>query len=387
MSDGQMLLNVGNPWDIDLLDHIIQWNQKHDMVRVNEMYGTTLDLNVFGNARTPSRLQGVSKTTVSEIIRNGIAEGISFSLCMNASCVGDPEEFVKRWTALGKQYLDAVCHLGFSSIIIAHPLVLEMVVDTSYKMGINGLINLHWSTIPNTFQIPQILHFADEYGITKATVPLWRNRDFVWLNMANQVLHNARKAHSEDLANPDYKRPVELELLANEFCHLGFGDCEGVFRQSCYQMSSHGGKTNSVYPQSICTKLRMKDPTAWIKAKFILPQWMRRYALKTGISRFKITGRTHPAMFLKRILPYYYREFFSGNLLELWAHLETIEKSDFDSAQRDVLSKVNLPVIIENNQKWNDFLDHFIQISPSCDVDCGINCHYCDGVYLRMRGL
>jgi len=168
------------------------------------------------------------------------------------------------------------------------------------------------------------------------------------------------------------EKKIEVELIANEFCYLNKANCEGLFRKSCYDMSSHaeGDDTSTKYPQEICTRLRESDPVNWLRAKWIIPEMMKMYN-RFGINHFKLTGRTHPSEFLMKIIPWYMNQKSEGHLLELWPHLQTIEAANFDSTQEKTLSR--LPKIPNNDQ----MLEFCRQVLKYCRNNC-IDCRICE---------
>ena len=116
----------------------------------------------------------------------------------------------------------------------------------------------------------------------------------------------------------------------------------------------------------------MKNPVAWLSACFILPQHLRFYKKETGISNFKITGRTNPVEYVTFLIETYLSENYQSELLKLWVDPGkptglTIEK------------EVNITASELENvgffEKW------FSNMYPPCDFSCGTFCNWCKDKY------
>ena len=168
---------------------------------------------------------------------------------------------------------------------------------------------------------------------------------------------------------------ISCSLLSNEACIYG---C--TYRRDCYNLSSHSSSRSeelfSFYPFRRCNMLRMNDPSEWLKARMILPQWMAIYKKETGISNFKTAFRTHPEEVAIPILKAYMSQSFSGNLCALWptiAHLgNTPEPQEVTYISCDKLDKIG-------------FLDKWLKGKDACsNMLCG-DCHYCQDAYEECR--
>lgn len=112
-------------------------------------------------------------------------------------------------------------------------------------------------------------------------------------------------------------------------------------------------------------------------AKFILPQWMNAYQSLTGVSTFKVTGRTHPASFIDYIGKTYLSGKAKGNLLALWGMLEaTYENVDQQEEHRKALESRYPYIPVEEVAMRHSFM------SSSCNSsDCGMSCKRCKQLY------
>jgi len=122
---------------------------------------------------------------------------------------------------------------------------------------------------------------------------------------------------------------------------------------------------------SRCVASRTESPSSWLKAPFILPQWMSIYQ-EVGVHNFKVTGRTHPTDYIKSTVQSYLNRLYEGNLLGLWAQLESIWEGQ--EGQEQALEALDIPV-----ELLDKFLSFFVNRKDSCSRrSCGIGCRYCD---------
>jgi hypothetical protein len=167
--------------------------------------------------------------------------------------------------------------------------------------------------------------------------------------------------------------------MVNEFCMIGNAYCEGILRQSCYLVHCTGGNENKYFdnfPMGNCMKTRDRMGSSWLKARFVLPQDMKRYQ-NIGINHFKITGRTHPTKYCLFLAEQYMNQRFDGNLLELWIHLQNIGKKEVqysDQMPFDIPCK-HLDLFMD---KW------FKNPTFKCDENCGTTCNYCDQLFDKI---
>ena len=79
---------------------------------------------------------------------------------------------------------------------------------------------------------------------------------------------------------------------------------------------------DSNYPFDLCTQKRAENPILWIKAPFILPEWLKLYNEQFGITSFKITGRTHPINSILKTIEMYLSQKTDSlmSIEELWGY-------------------------------------------------------------------
>ncbi len=355
-----ILLNVGSNWDPELLEGIRQFKMRswhtYDGIKLFSLYGSIPD-NPWGTARPSNRLRKSSLDSFSNMCDLAHDMDIKVNYTLNASCFGSLSIFKPGPDhQYAMDYLKAIDEI-VDMYTVAHPLMLDLLCKFSSKP-------IEISVIMNMRTMGQMRWAKTRWpNVNKVCIALDRNRDIGWLSAA---------------AACSPKIP-EIELLANEFCSIGGHPCQGLLRTSCYQCHSHNvGNAADGYPMNICTASRWEEPSSWLKAKFILPQWMRKYRDKTGVRNFKITGRTHPTEYILKMADAYMRQQYDENILGLWAQLETIWKGF--KVQDDMADSVNIPASLVD---YHAFIDHwFGDMRLKCsDMFCGVKCKYCDGVY------
>lgn len=304
-----IMLNVGNCWDWDFLDKLIELNStvgSETGIRVTSLYGSLPWISF--SARSTDRLPGFPsgkdrRGDLKNYIRYAQGNGMVIRYTLNQSCIGPMQEFQDYSKKLIKsvQFLE---EMDVHQYTITSPLLMELVKEV-YRTG----VYLEVSTICEVDSVEKLERWR-KIGATGLCLKLDANRD-------PQILSSlAAYCRTNDMG---------LDLLANEFCLFG---CP--WRAECYNLSSHDSKRGpfEYYPFRRCQQVRLGDPSEWVKARFILPQWMRIYEERYGINEFKITGRTHPPEVILPIVEKYMRGKADGNLLSLWPSISRLGKTD-----------------------------------------------------------
>ena len=169
---------------------------------------------------------------------------------------------------------------------------------------------------------------------------------------------------------------IEVSILANEACLF-----RCPWRRECYNLSSHNSERAEelfgYYPFRRCTEVRLEQPVEWLKSRLVLPQWMKIYQEKTGVSWFKIAFRTHPKETALPMLRAYMEQEFHGSLLELWPTITHLGKT---SEPRDT-KYIGVDAI-----EAEHFLEHFIEHEGTCSYMACKDCRYCNKVYQMIAG-
>lgn len=347
-------LNVGINFSQEHVDTVIKNNElySNEFVKIEYVYGSPGKGNRFGSVR-PSERETESKLLD---FRNRVVDlkdcGIKTNLTFNSlyphlkGNLSDENIFDSKNAREELDYLLKSIEGYVENLIVAHPFIIDYIHDNDLNFGIVT------STIMNIHSLPQMMWIAENWPkVVRVCPALWKNRDGIWLKTANRI--------------------IPLELLANEFCSIGGVECEGIYRQACYLSQSMDVKNWNPMCER-CIGSRRGNMEAWLKARFILPQWMSRYESAFDIEHFKITGRTHSTKFVDFISSTYLKEDFDGNLLELWGHLQaTLNKDDWTSEQLNAIADVNIPV---------KAIDHLWSKFIHCHENSCFSCSYCKAV-------
>ncbi len=329
--------------------------------KLTDVYGSPGEANPFGSVRKYGRETMVIEETFKNrltLLRNSF--GIKINLAFNSvlphkkhgwlssNCFRNPSvskdivEYVKTWGPLVDYW------------ILASPLLVELFHKNRKYLGDP---NISISTIMNVHSLPQVKWIAEHWPLVKKICPaLWRNRDMQWLTNCNAI--------------------IPFELLVNEFCSIDGVECEGLYRQACY-LSQSVEATHWNPMETCCIASRQRTPWSWLQARYILPQWLDEYENRTGIDRYKITGRTHKADYIIKMGKAYLDGDFDGNLLELWGQLQaTLHKDDWEHEQKSAEQAVNIPT---------SMIPHFQEQYYNCCIDdCGVYCRRCEYLYKRI---
>lgn len=351
-----MNLNVGCNFSNEHVNAIVElcaYQLPKANTTITEVYGSPGKLNPLGSVRPRFREKDIeSKVFIKNVktLRNlGIKINLTLNSLLPTMIIKDniyyPKGFYRdsivvealaNFLDIFGRYIDA--------IIVSHPSLIDL-LHTSPKLEKDIII----STIMNVHSTAQVVWIKNNWPkVKRICTALWRNRDFDWLNEVNKI--------------------INVELLVNEFCSIGGVECEGLFRQACYLSQSINSAWNPMTTR--CISSRRTHPESWLMAKFILPQWIRKYKEITGIDYYKITGRTHNAQFLLKIYKMYIDEIADCNLLELWGHLEaTLDPLSWYKQQRAAVDIINIPT---------KEVDRLFEIFRRCNSnDCGYKCQFC----------
>jgi len=277
--------------------------------------------------------------------------------------MGSKNEIIRAAPQI-KDYIKFLVDSGVQTITVSLPLMAELIRDVDSHIGIEV------STIAHVETVTQIKLWKERYGVTKLCGSLAKNRDI-----------NFIRAESEYCST----HGITLTLLANEFCEYAIetptcvsaSSC--IYRDHCYQLHSIGysqfDHLPRDYPMGECIQGRRSGGAVWLKANFIRPEDICFYN-QIGINHFKITGRTGSTNYIASVVNAYLNKKYSGNLLALWKHLETIPLDDE--------SEYPLQCYI-SNQKLNGFLDFWFNNPQHICANevCGETCRYCDEFYQR----
>jgi len=315
-------LMVPNKFDNNLLSKYVGLNDEHKDIKITEQYGSIPGIDPIGSARENKRLPKITTNQLEEYVKLSNHNEILCSWTINSSCFGTLKDLKKAEKALKEsiEYLDGI---GIGRYIIAHPLIISLVKQWSNTP-------IECSTIAHIETVSQVEEIID-MGCDKVCMSLNINRN-------------------PDILNELRQYPIITELMATEMCNF---NC--IQRRFHYALQSHQTEVEEdycKYPYNYCTRLKNYNIVNWIKAPFILPQWMEIYNELFGINNFKITGRTFPSEVIYPVVKAYMDKNYEGNLLELWTPLEYIGKEN-------ECKKPN--VYIDTKFLDKKFIMHFLQ--------------------------
>ncbi len=352
-------LNIGNTWDYALLEGIRAIHDKYETsVRVTELYGSIAQ-DPLGSARPDYRLP--TKTTEDLVLYTHEAHkmGLQVNFTANVPCTGTLADLERRLTSI-RNHLRFLEDLGVDRITVSHPLLMEIVTqETSIPIEV--------STICHVNSISEIKFYATEFQVDRICMNIYRNRDIGFLRDAQGLAESLN---------------IKLELIVNEFCNTNGSPC--VYRSSCFNLHGHQGNQEKLfdnYPFGRCIKHRT-NPVNWLQARFILPEDLDRYRERTGITRFKVTGRTHPTVHLLKIVECYVRQKSPKNLLDLWIHLENIGRHYDDYEKEPPLYIPTDPLITAS------FTDKWFMRDFRCSEECNRlkrPCTHCHDVWSKIQ--
>lgn len=358
MNAMQNHLKIGSNFDYLLIDKIKEINDKHTETIIDEVYGSRRESAMLV-ARPAFRLPDIDRKDFCKYVRQLKNAGISFNYTLNSSYLGSKEEIQKNEGSI-LEYISFLSGSGVDIITVTLPLMAEFIRSIDKRIGIEI------STIAHIDTVTQVAIWRERYGICKVCGNLYKNREVKFL---------------KSLADYCNTNNIVLSVMVNEFCGNGLSEKSGVsnciYRDHCYSLHSIGyNREDRIfcdYPMGRCIQSRVKA-TDWLKMHFIRPEDLKLYNT-IGINHFKITGRTGSTNYILKVAEAYADEYFDGNLLELWKHLETIGSAKDDSTF--------MPSYYIDNRKLDNFLNFWFEneIHSCANEECGVSCNYCENFY------
>ena len=338
-------LNCGNLWDMEFLDTIANWNEEFkDTIQVKALFGSVAGLTP--TARSVDRLPFLSTTDTIKYVDRATSYGIAIRYTLNQSCIGAVQDFKHKWESSLKRNIQSLHDVGVREWTITSPLLVELVREL----------------LPNDFiEVSTIAEVA-----TPKDAIRWQCIGANGINLSTNINRDF------DLIRTIVDTGTDVSLLANEACLY---NC--AWRRDCYNLSSHdswrGVNFFKFYPFERCNELRMVNPAEWLISRMILPQWMKKYQLLTGVDWFKVTCRTHPKEVALPIIRAYMEQNYTGNLLNLWPTIAALGGTR--EPQKETY--ISCEDLVRNN-----FLDRFIESGHLCStIKCDVECVHCHNAY------
>jgi collagenase-like PrtC family protease len=303
--------------------------------------------------------------------------GIAFNYLLNGSCFGN-HEWTRSWQKRVTAFLDKLGGLGVKRLTVSTPFLLELVKrrfpEFKVRVGIYAQVDT-----------PRRARFWEELGADAITLESFSiNRDF-------RRLAAIRESVSCD-----------LQLIANHVCLLNC-PLQSYHQNGFAHASEDTGTLFIDYCLMRCSRLRLTDPSQFIKSCWIRPEDISIYE-EMGYRTFKLLERGIPSAELLRRVKAYSGRKFDGNLAELllsYGFKDPVRKESFwtlrhfwkpwqvnplrmkpllDVARlQGMLSPVaECPVRIDARRIPENFLDGF-RNRDCASMDCQA-CGYCDRI-------
>lgn len=343
---------------------------------VVEVYGK-LPKDLAGGGRPSYMSRGLNRSELRSYVSTLTEHGIAFNYLLNSSCQGN-REWTRKWLKQLTAFLEELAEMGVRHLTVSTPFLLETIKKRypqfRVKVGIFAQIDT-----------PKRAVFWEDLGADALNLESFSiNRDF-------ETLLAIREAVSCD-----------LQLIANHCC---LPNCPlQSYHQNGFAHSSDGsGKLFIDYCFLRCSRIRLEDPSQFVKSAWIRPEDLYYYE-RLGYSTFKILERNIPSKeLLKRVKAYSDRS-FHGNLAELllsygfkqpereslrWRFRHFFKPFQMNPSslsplvelarQQGMLSADERPPISIDTEKIpSDFLDFFKNRACS-HLDC-TKCRYCEKV-------
>jgi len=336
-------LNVGNKWDYKYLDRLTALNRKYKRngIRVSELYGNPNTQFFCSGVRPDNRIPQMGIVKVLKYINEATERGFEINYTLNRSCLGNIKTMEDRLGLIKEEIKTLQIH-GVKRFTIYSPFLIHKLKNT--------IENIEISTIHNNTNVNYIRGLADlADNIDKICLPIYINRDIGKIKKLLDCIPSK----------------INMELIVNEFCVSTYNTC--IYRTECYNIQSHNINYN--YPFTMCSLHRTMDSSLWIKAPFILPQWLDLYENVIGIKHFKVTGRTLPAENLLQVIEWYLKKKVNTEIHNLWGgNLCGIEL-------------VNTAPVFTKDLVKKNFISKFMKGYFPCEREiCGVTCKYCDNI-------
>jgi len=343
---------------------------------VDEVYGKFPTDGISGG-RPRYLATPLSESDLRHYINLLDRHGIAFNYLLNGACFGN-HEWTRPWQKRIMVLLTKLGDWGVRRVTVSTPFLLELVKrrfpEFKVRVGIYAQVDT-----------PRRARFWEDLGADDITLESFSiNRDFRRLTSIRQSVR------------------CGLQLIANHVCLL---NCPlQSYHQNSFAHSSYDTRTLFIdYCFLRCSRLRLTDPSQFIKTAWIRPEDLSVYEA-IGYTTFKLLERGIPSSELLRRVKAYSERRFSGNLAELmlsYGFKEPIRKESFwtlrhfwkpgqanlqrlkallDLARlQGMLSPLpECPIRVDSRQIPDNFLEGFRD--RDCEsMDCQ-SCGYCERI-------
>lgn len=334
--------NFLNGAENDFLDGLNDLNQKYQNVKVEEVYSSMrASHSGLPTARPDFRLADIGWDDLQRYIDKCHKYGIQYNYTMNASDVGDLEEFSKKYDLIveGVKRLES---MGIDRITISNPLLIDLVCKhTKIPIEASTIMNI------NSVQTPKVIKSLYP-NIDKICMSLEKNRSIYFIQKMKKACEEVG---------------ITLEIMTNEFCMVDNAPCSNIHRNTCYILHSANmpqdvaqkginsdgteqPKGVAGYPWYVktgCIFGRAFDKTAWLNSRTVWPNEFFEYSKLSTVDKFKVTCRTAPREFGLTLIERYMKGEYNGLLAGLWLQLQASTLSarkNFDKIQQNAANNV-----------------------------------------------
>lgn len=343
---------------------------------VDEVYGKFPGDGVSGG-RPRYLSTPLSKSALRRYIRLLNRHGIAFNYLLNGACFGN-REWTRSWQKKVSRLLETLADLGVCRLTVSTPFLLELVKRRFPEFRVKAGIYAQVDT-------PRRARFWEDLGADAITVESFSiNRNF------------------DRLAAIRASVSCDLQLIVNHVC---LNNCPlQSYHQNGFAHASDGSGTLFIdYCLLRCSRLRLMDPSQFIKSAWIRPEDLGFYEAM-GYTTFKLLERGIPSAELLRRVKAYSERRFKGNLAELllsYGFKEPVRKEPFWSVrhfckpfqaaplrlrplfdlarQQGMLASIpQSPIRIDSSRIPENFLDGFRDRDCST-YDCAA-CGYCEHI-------
>jgi collagenase-like PrtC family protease len=256
---------------------------------VDEVYGKFPDDGISGG-RPRYLATPLSASAMRRYVRQLEQHGIAFNYLMNGACFGN-REWTRSWQKRLTALLGRLADLGVRRLTVSTPYLLELVKrrfpDFKVKVGIYAQVDT-----------PRRARFWEDLGADAITLESFSiNRNFSRLAAIRTAVR------------------CDLQLIVNHVC---LPNCPlQSYHQNGFAHASDDTNTLFIdYCLLRCSRLRLTDPSQFIKAAWIRPEDIGVYEAM-GYTTFKLLERGIPSSELLRRVKAYSERRFDGNLAEL----------------------------------------------------------------------
>ena len=303
--------------------------------------------------------------------------GIAFNYLLNGSCFGN-HEWTRPWQKKVTALLTKVGDMGVRRVTVSTPFLLELVKRRFPQFKVRVGIYAQVDT-------PRRARFWEELGADAITLESFSiNRDFRRLAAIRQAVH------------------CDLQLIANHVCLMNC-PLQSYHQNGFAHASDDSGTLFIDYCLLRCSRMRLADPSQFIKSAWIRPEDIAAY-VATGYTTFKLLERGIPSAELLRRIQAYSAGRFEGNLAglllsygfqeplrkeSLWALRHFWKPRQVNPQRLKPLRELarlqgwqtplpECPITVDTRQIPENFLDGFRE-RDCASMDCRA-CGYCERI-------